>query len=100
LQASLGANLRPNPLMGYVSNSSSLISGATVNILNASNAVFASAVTDSTGFCFLPLTRVFSLGSGYGAKLVLPKGYKKSTPATQTFTWQGAQITFSNFVLN
>ena len=100
LQASLGANLRPNPLLGYVMNSSSAIGGATVNVLNASNALVASAVTDSTGFYFFPLTRAFSLGSGYSVKVVLPKGYKKSMPASQTFTWQGSQIAFSNFVMN
>jgi hypothetical protein len=100
LQLSLGA-LRPNPLIGYVTNSNSgAITGATVNVLNASNGVVASAVTDSTGLYFFPLTRAFSLGSGYSVKTVLPKGYKKSTPATGTFTWQGSQINFSNFMLN
>lgn len=99
VQASLGA-LRPNPLIGYVANSSSSISGATVNVFNASHAIVASAVTDDTGFYFFPLTRAFSLGAGYSVNVVLPKGYKKSTPASQTFTWQGSEITFSNFVLN
>jgi FIMAH domain-containing protein len=99
LQASLGG-LRPNPLIGYVANSSSGISGATVNVLNGSNAIVASAVTDSAGFYFFPLTRAFSLGSGYTLKVTLPKGYKVSSPSSQKFTWQGSQITFSTFVLN
>src|SRR5262249_37377709 len=100
LQASLGANLKPNPLVGYVTNSTSGISGATVNVVNASHAVVASAITDSTGLYFFPLTRVFSLGSGYSVNVVLPKGYKKSVPATESFTWQGSQINLSSFVLN
>jgi hypothetical protein len=100
LQASLGANVRPNPLLGYVMNSSSAMSGVTVNIMNASNVVVATAVTDSTGFYYFPLTRAFSFGSGYSVKLVLPKGYKKSTPVNQNFNWQGSQVNFSNFVLN
>jgi hypothetical protein len=100
LQASLGANLRPNPLIGYVATSASGIAGATINVVNGSNAVVATAVTDSTGLYFFPLTRAFSLGSSYSVRVVLPKGYKKSTPATQAFTWQGAQINFSNFLLN
>jgi len=100
LQASLGANLRPNPLVGYVMNSSTGVSGAVVNVFSPSNALVATAVTDSTGFYFFPLTRAFSLGSGYTVKVTLPKGYKKSMPASQTFSWQGSQITFSNFVVN
>src|SRR5205085_12018574 len=99
LQASLGSNLRPNPLIGYVVNSTSGISGATVKVLSASHAVVATAVTDSSGFYFFPLTRAFNLGSDYTVSVVVPKSYKKSTPAIQTFTWQGSQTTFSNFVL-
>jgi hypothetical protein len=99
LQAGLG-NLTPNPLLGFVVNSSSGIGGATVSVLNASNSVVATAITDSTGFYFFPLTRTFSLGSGYTVKVTLPKGYKSSSPASQKFSWQGSQIILSNSLLN
>jgi len=101
LQASLGANLRPDPVMGYVLNSSNApIGGATVNVLNSSNAVVATATSDSTGFYFFPLTKGWTLGGSYTVRVTLPKGYKTSTPASQTFTWQAAQLILINSVLN
>jgi hypothetical protein len=101
LQASLGANLRPDPLMGYVLNSGNApIGGATVNVLNSSNTVVDIATTDGTGFYLFPLTKGWTLGGSYTVKVTLPKGYKTSTPASQTFTWQAAQLILINSVLN
>jgi len=101
LQTSLGANLRPDPVMGYVVNSSNVaIAGATVNVLDPSNAVVTSAATDSTGFYFFPFTNGWSLGQSYTVKVTLPKGYKTSTPPSQKFTWQTMQLTLSSFVIN
>jgi hypothetical protein len=101
LQTSLNPNLRPDPVMGYVLNSSNVpIAGATVNVLDASNAVIAAATTDGTGFYFFPLTRNLTLGSAYTVKVALPKGYKSSTPASQKFTWQAAQLILISSVLN
>src|SRR5215475_9817291 len=46
LQASLGANLKPDPVLGYVANFSNVpIARATVNMLDSSNDVVATATT-------------------------------------------------------
>jgi hypothetical protein len=96
-----GANLRPDPVVGYVVNSSNVaIAGAAINVLDPSNAVVATAVTDNTGFYFFPLTRAWTPGAVYTVKVTVPKGYKTSTPASQEFIWQATQVMISNFVLN
>ena len=101
LQISLGANLRPDPVMGSVTNSSNAgIAGATVSILNSSGAVVAAATTDSTGLYFFPLTKGWTSGAGYIVRVALPKGYKTLTPASQKFTWQATQVMLGNFMLN
>ena len=101
LQTNLGANLKPDPALGYVVNASNVpLGGATVTMLDSSNAVVATATTDSTGFYFFPLTRGWTLGSNYTVKVTLPKGYKTSTPASQNFTWQATEVMLSSFVLN
>lgn len=87
LQASLGPNLIPDPVMGYVVNSSNVaVAGVVVSLLNSSNAVVTTATTDSTGFYFFPLTSRWTLGQSYTVKVTLPKGYKVSTPTSQSFT--------------
>lgn len=90
-----GANA-PNPIMGYVVNGSNVgTPGVTVSIMNPSN----TATTDATGFYFFANTGSLSVGSSYSAKATgLPAGFKSSTPALQTFKWQGQAITFANFV--
>lgn len=90
-----GANA-PNPIMGYVVNGSNVgTPGVTVSIMNTSN----TATTDATGFYFFANTGSLSVGSSYSAKATgLPAGLKSSTPASQTFKWQGQAITFANFV--
>jgi YVTN family beta-propeller protein len=98
---SLKVGITPNPVTGYVVNSSGLgLSGATVSILSAGNPV-ATATTDITGFYFFPTTGVLSPGSTYTVAVVaLPAGFTTSTPAFQTFLWGGTATMLSNFLLS
>ncbi len=101
LLQSLGVstNLKPNPVLGSVLNSASLeIAGATVNLLSGSRTI-AQAVTDATGFYVFPKTSGLKLGMDYTLKIVLPKGYKSATPASQTFRWNATMVTLQRFVL-
>ena len=101
LLASLGVTLKADPVMGSVSSSSNAaISGATVNILNPSGRVVATASTDAIGFYFFAVTNGWTVNQNYTAKVVLPKGYKTATPVAQTFIWQAGMVTLRNFVLN
>jgi hypothetical protein len=101
LETSLGANLRPDPVLGYITNSSNgAIAGVTVSVLNSANAVVATTTSDGTGLYFFPLTRNWTLGAGYTVKVTPPKGYKSPTPVSQAFTWQANEPTLRNFVLN
>ena len=100
LLASLEA-LKPNPLMGTVTNASgSGISGATITVLNSAKTTVASTMADSTGFYFFAKTSVFAAGTKYTVKVTVAKPYKSSTPSSQTFTWNNAEITLGNFMLN
>jgi hypothetical protein len=72
------------------------ISGATVNLMS-SRTVVASTVTDSTGFYYFTDVSGLTPGANY---VILPKGYKSSTPASQSFTWQASMVALANFVLN
>jgi len=100
LQESLGANLWPDPVMGYVVNSSNVpLAGATVSVLDSSSTVAATATTDGTGLYFFPLTRGWTLGQNYTVKVTLPKGYKTTIPTSENFTWQASQVTLSGFVI-
>ena len=57
--------------------------------------------SDATGFYFVANTGSLSIGNSFAAKVTgFPAGFKSSTPASQTFTWQGNTITFSNLLLN
>ena len=101
LLASLGENLKPNPVMGMVTNSSGLgISGAAITVLNSTKTVIASTTADSTGFYFFAKTSVFATGTKYTVKVTLAKPYKSSTPASQTLSWNSTMVTLGNFVLN
>jgi hypothetical protein len=100
LQESLGSNLWPDPVMGYVVNSSNVpLAGATVSVLDSSSTVAATATTDGTGLYFFPLTRGWTLGQNYTVKVTLPKGYKTTIPTSENFTWQASQVTLSGFVI-
>jgi hypothetical protein len=91
----------PNPIMGYVVNSKRVeVSGATLSILNSSNAAVAAATTDITGFHFFADTGILIADSNYTAKVTpIPKPYKTSTHEPQTFTWSGTAIPLANFVM-
>jgi len=99
LQATFGGQLKPNPIMGFVSSAANTpIYGATVNLMGSAKTVAASATTDSTGFYYFADTSGLAGGVGYSASVTLPKGFKSSTPGTQTFTWLGSSVV-GNFVL-
>jgi hypothetical protein len=102
LLQSLGvnANLKPNPVMGSVANSSNLeIAGATITLLNSSRTIVAAATTDATGFYVFSKTSTLKLGADYTVKVTLPKGYKDALPASQTFQWNATMKTLTKFVL-
>jgi beta-propeller repeat-containing protein len=101
LLASLGVNLKANPIMGNVLNSSKLgIGGITVNILSSTKAVVATAPTDVTGFYYVPTTTNLIPGANYTVRVVVPKGYRNSTPTYQTFTWRATALSLGNFLVN
>ena len=80
--------------MGLVVSSSKMaIHGATVNLLTSSKTVVANAATDSMGFYYFAGTNRLMSGVNYTVNVSLPKGYKSSTPASQTFTWRGTEFT-------
>ena len=96
----LGANLKANPVMGFLMKSSlSEMAGATVSIMSSTKSVVASATTDVTGFFFFAKTGGLKIGSDYTVKVTLPKGYKTSMPASQTFRWGATTIKLANFVV-
>jgi hypothetical protein len=101
LLASLGVTFKANPLIGNVFGTGGAeVRGAVVTLLKASKAV-ATAETDATGFYFFAKTSDLVSNAGYSIKVSrLPKPYKNSTPATQTFIWTGSAVAFKPFVIN
>jgi uncharacterized delta-60 repeat protein len=99
--ASLQSEGSAAPLLGYVVDSTqSAVRGATVAILDATNAVVATAVTDATGFYFFSATNAWSIGSTYVARVSgLPSGFTTATPSSQAFTWEGGAGQLESFVL-
>jgi hypothetical protein len=91
-----------DPILGYVLNAGgSGVNGATLTLLNSSNAVVGTTTTDSTGFYFFPQTGSLTVGANYTVQLTgIPKPYSASTPASQNFTWSAAQVNLNGFVLN
>jgi hypothetical protein len=97
----LGAQLKADPILGSVLNSTLLgISGATVNLLNSTKAVVATATTDVTGFYYFATTGGLTIGKTYTVKVTLPSGYRGSMPSSQSFTWKAIGIALSKFTLN
>jgi hypothetical protein len=96
-----GLKLLPNPIIGYVANSSgTAVSGAKITIFNNMSTAIASTTSDVTGFYFFSNTAGLVMGSTYTTKTTsFPPPYKTSTPASQKFTWQGALVVLSNFLL-
>jgi SdrD B-like domain len=100
LQGTLG-QLKPNPVIGSALNSNNVgINGVTVNLVNSSKTVIATATTDSVGLFYFADTSGLTVGANYTVKVTLPKGYKSSTPASHAFTWKAVEVALSNFVLN
>ena len=93
--------LLPNPIIGYVANSSGTpVSGAKVSIVNSTGTVIANATSDAAGFYFFANTIGLVTGTTYTAKIAsFPSLYKSSTPASQTFTWLGALVVLNNFTV-
>jgi uncharacterized repeat protein (TIGR01451 family) len=101
LLASLGVNVSADPIMGnVVTGNGAGISGITVSILNSKNAIFATAITDVTGFYYFPATGGLVTGANFTVKVSVPKTYKNSSPSSQNFTWKVASVLLNNFVLN
>jgi hypothetical protein len=99
---SLRVSMTPDPITGYVGTSGLGVPGAAVTILDANGNTVATATNDITGFYFIATTEgVLTPGATYTLQVTgFPAGFTNSTPANQTFTWQGGAITFSDFVLN
>lgn len=97
LLTSLGATLKANPLIGTVVGTGGVeVKGALVSVLNAAKNVVATAETDATGFYFFPKTSALTVNADYTAKVtLLPKPWRKATPAAQTFTWKGSAVSFA-----
>lgn len=101
LLGTLGAQLTADPIMGSVLNSSLLgVSGATVNVLNSTKAVVATATTDVTGLYYFAATDGLTTGKTYTVKVTPPSGYKNSMPVSQSFTWKATRIALKDFMLN
>lgn len=90
-----------DPITGYVVNPANVgVSGAVVSMLDSNGNTLATATTDITGFYYFPTTGVLTAGSNYTiATTGLPSSFTTSTPASQSFAWQGTGLAF-NFALN
>jgi len=102
LMANLKTGSTPNPITGYVVNSTGVaVANATVSLLNSANAVIATATTDLTGFYFFATGSALAPGSSYTVEVTgLPKPFHGSSPASQTLTWTGTGFELGSFVLN
>jgi len=99
LQTITAGQIKPDPIVGTLVDSSNLpVQGATVNLMNSSNKVVATATTDSAGVYYLADVSALTTGANYTLSVSLPKGYKSSTPASQTFTWSSNAV-IGNFLL-
>ena len=93
MQTTLAGQLSADPVMGTVVNSNNVpISGATVNLMSSTKTVAATAISDSAGFYYFADVSSLSLGKSYTLMVTLPKGFKNSSPASQTFTWSGHTV--------
>jgi uncharacterized repeat protein (TIGR01451 family) len=101
LLVNAGANLKATPIIGnVVNNAGAGLSGLTVTLFNSKNVAVATATTDATGFCYFPVTSGLTPGASYSVKVTVPKTYRSSSPASQSFTWKSAAVGLTNFVLN
>jgi hypothetical protein len=99
LQATLATPVKGAPIVGsVVSTNDAGAAGRTVNLLSGKSVV-ATAITDAVGFYYLDTTAL-KVGAQYGVSVTIPKGYKASSPASQTFTWTGKPLQLATFTLN
>jgi hypothetical protein len=99
LQAMLGTAVKAAPIVGFVNSTNDAgTTGRMVNLLSGKS-VIATASTDAVGFYYLDTTAL-QMGAQYGVSVTIPKGYKASSPAVQTFTWTGKALQLATFTLN
>jgi hypothetical protein len=99
LQATLGTQAKAAPIMGSVTSTTDAgTAGARVNLLSGKTVV-ATATTDAIGFYYFDSTALVT-GVQYTAQVTIPKGYKTSVPASQTFAWIASSVKLADFVLN
>jgi len=98
LQATLATSVKGAPIVGsVVSTGDAGTAGRTVNLLSGKTVV-ATATTDAVGF-YLDTTAL-KAGAQYSVSATIPKGFKASSPASQTFTWTGKALQLATFTLN
>jgi len=99
LQATLGAQVKSAPIVGSVTSANDAgAAGRTANLLSGKS-VIATASTDAVGFYYFDPTGL-TPGAQYTVKVTIPKGYKSTSPASQTFTWSANPVVLADFVLN
>jgi hypothetical protein len=99
LQASLGTQLKAAPVVGLVTSTNDAgMAGRTVN-LSSGKTVIATATTDAVGFYYFD-TAALAAGAQYSVNVTIPKGYKTSLPASQTFAWTANPVKLADFMLN
>jgi hypothetical protein len=99
MQASLAGQLKPDPIVGTIVSSGNLpIAGATVNLVSSGKTPVATAVTDAFGLFYFADVSGLAIGGNYTVNVVLPKGFKNSSPAAVNFTWLGKLVS-GNFIL-
>jgi hypothetical protein len=99
LQATLGTQVKAAPIVGFVTSTNDAgTAGRTVNVLSGKT-VIATASTDATGFYYFDSTNL-TPGALYTVNVTIPKGFKSSLPASQTFTWSASGMKLADFVLN
>lgn len=99
LQAMLGTAVKAAPILGFVTSTNDAgTAGRTVNLLSGRSAV-ANASTDAAGFYYFD-SGSLKPGAQYGVTVTIPKGYKTSSPASQTFVWSNALVKLADFMLN
>lgn len=100
LQGTLSGQLKPDPIVGYITAGGAPVAGVSVNLMNSAKSITATTTTDSSGFYYFADVSMLATGTGYTLAVVLPKGYKSSTPASQAFTWSAATVKAATFGLN
>jgi len=99
LQATLGTQVKASPILGTVASATdSGAAGRTVN-LRSGKTLVATTTTDAVGFYYFDPTGL-TPGAQYTVKVTIPKGYKSTSPASQTFTWSANPVVLAQFMLN